>query len=69
MTLLEQLIPKKFGIKERFLPDEVMEILGYDDIRTLEARDNELKPIKTAPRIKWYLRMHIETYLRKINQQ
>jgi hypothetical protein len=69
MTILEQLIPKKFGDKERFRPYEVMEILGFDDPRTLEARDNDLSPIRTSDRIKWYLRSNIEAYLRKLNQQ
>jgi len=66
-SYLTQILPRKYGNKERFRADEVMEILGYKDERTLTSKDNELKPVRTGDKKKIYLRENLEAYLKKLN--
>lgn len=64
---LDQIIPRKYGNKERFRPDEVKEILDVKETRTLRGLDRKLQPIKLSERKKVYPRQNIEEYLRKQN--
>lgn len=72
-SIIDKIMPQKFGGKTRFRPREVRQILGSDstplDPDTLKklADSGELRPIQTADGVYIYTKDAIEKYLQKKN--
>ncbi|MCI0443004.1 hypothetical protein L0152_07280 [bacterium] len=64
MSILDEILPKKFESRERFRKSEVAEILGCSESTINNLEDaGDLNPISTTDAIKWYTRGDLEAYL------